>query len=287
MKAFTLAAKDGLALSCAVFEAENAAGTVQIIHGAKGHKERFYEFAAQLCAAGFHVVLSDLRGHGASVNEKYPLGFMEDVSLMTDDLARVSRFALSEYGAPLFVFAHSLGSVFARCLLQEHDGLLTKLVLAGMLPPDSRSDLALPVVRFTADVSGKYGRSALLERVKDQNDLSWVNSDPAVIAAMRADPLSNYLYPGGSLYTFLAAVNAMGKKNRYRLGNPSLPILSVSGGLDPATGGGKGLDASIGLLKEVGYQNIRRIVYPAMKHETINTFGKEQVWADIIAFLKE
>lgn len=287
MKEFTVAAKDGLLLSCAVFEAENASGTVQIIHGAKGHKERFYEFAGQLCAAGFRVVLSDLRGHGASVNAAYPLGFMEDPALMTDDLVRVSRFILSEYGRPLYIFAHSLGSVLARLLLQEHDDLPAKLVLAGMLPPGSGSALLLPAARLLAGVSGKYRRSPVLERVKDQNDLSWVNTDPKVLEAMRADPLSNYMYPGGSLAAFLGILADMGKKSRYQVRNPLLPILSVSGGLDPATGGEKGLKKSIAFLKDAGYQNIRRIVYPAMKHETINTIGKEQVWADIVSFLKE
>ena len=77
MEEFTLKADDGLDLSIALFEIENPAAIVQIIHGMKEHKERYYDFIHFLNETGFSVVISDNRGHGKSLNDKFPLGHME------------------------------------------------------------------------------------------------------------------------------------------------------------------------------------------------------------------
>ena len=44
MEEFTMQAKDGLPLSVALSEVAEPRAVVQIIHGMKEHKERYYEF---------------------------------------------------------------------------------------------------------------------------------------------------------------------------------------------------------------------------------------------------
>ena len=61
----------------------------------------------------------------------------------------------------------------------------------------------------------------------------------------------------------------------------------ISGQKDPVTGGPLGIHRTIHILKRIGYTNIQSIVYPTLKHELINTIGKEIVWHDIKEFLKQ
>ena len=61
MKEIFLKSHDGLNLSIALFEVENPVGLVQIIHGMKEHKKRYYPFAEHLQSLGYTVVVSDNR----------------------------------------------------------------------------------------------------------------------------------------------------------------------------------------------------------------------------------
>ena len=68
----------------------------------------------------------------------------------------------------------------------------------------------------------------------------------------------------------------------------SMPdVLSVSGALDPITGGKEGLESSIGYLKKQGCTSIKNIVYPNMKHEVLNEENKLDVYHDIESWMKD
>ena len=84
-KAFTLQASDGLLLACTLFTSEAPKGVIQMIHGAKEHKERYYDFCEFLRENGYTVLISDTRGHGASLNEKYTLGYMDGLERLIED----------------------------------------------------------------------------------------------------------------------------------------------------------------------------------------------------------
>ena len=287
MKEFTLDARDSLPLSCAVWEAPNAAATLMIVHGLKGHKERFYDFAAAMQRAGFTVFLSDLRGHGASVNEEFPLGHMDGWEMILDDLTRLCRFARQSCGEPLYLFAHSFGSVLARLALLRGTLQPDKLILAGALPDDKEIPRLLPLLQLYGKMKGRKTASALLQKLGGQKDLSWVNADPAVLENMKKDPLCNGVLTIGAYETFCDSIRALSDPSALSHPQRDLPILFISGKLDPKTGGKKGLSRSTRYLRDAGYQTIRHMVYPNLKHETVNSLDKETVWADIAAFLKE
>ena len=132
MKAIELTAPDGLKLSVALFEAEHPNGIVQIIHGSVEHKERYFDFCEFLVANGYTAIVSDNRGHGASVNADYPLGYMDSWQKIVADQYQITQYIRSLHPLlPFYMLGHSLGSVFARCYLEKHDNELKKLILSG------------------------------------------------------------------------------------------------------------------------------------------------------------
>ena len=57
---------------------------------------------------------------------------MEGYKPIIDDLYRVSEYIKNMYpDKRLYLLGHSLGSVFARCYLENHDDAIDKLVLSG------------------------------------------------------------------------------------------------------------------------------------------------------------
>src|SRR5690625_6268570 len=57
---------------------------------------------------------------------------MDDMKEIIDDQLLVTKKAEDMYpNKPLSLLGHSLGSVFARCYIQEHDANIEKLILSG------------------------------------------------------------------------------------------------------------------------------------------------------------
>ncbi len=290
MKEFTLNMPDGMPLSVALFEAAEPKALIQIIHGAKEHKERYYGMSRFFNEQGYTVLLSDNRGHGRSVNEAFPLGHMEGVEqLVTDQLHLTHYLKDRAPGKPLFLYGHSFGTLIARCYLQKHDDEIDKLLMSGAANYLPLSGIGLILGSLFAAFKGKKGVSPFLERLSglDGRDISWVVKNETERKAYQEDPYCvGYPYTIGALRTISQADHELKQFAHYRCKNPALPVLSLSGEEDPITGGEKGLRDTLANLSRIGYQNIRRRVYPGMRHEIHHEHGCEQVYRDMVAFFE-
>jgi len=290
MDLFSIKAFDGLPLSVAVFPVEQPKALVQIIHGAKEHKARYFPFAKFLQKNGFAVITSDNRGHGHSVSDEYPLGYMNNVEEIIRDQNQITQDIKSMYpGVPLYLFGHSLGSVFSRCYLQEHDAEIEKLILSGTVNYVPGVGFGIGLGKTVAKLSGQKGYNRLLERLslKNQKDDLWISVSEENLRRYRNDPLCQYEYKNQAVVTIFEGVRELQRLDKYACKNPSLKILNISGAGDPITGGEKGLRHSIRSLEKIGYSEIKNIVYPNMNHEVLNEDEKEIVYEDILQFLSE
>ncbi|MBC5636430.1 alpha/beta fold hydrolase [Ornithinibacillus sp. BX22] len=169
---------------------------VQIIHGANEHKERYYDFANYLARHGLTVIISDTRGHGYSVNKDYPLGYMNGVEEIVADQLLITRYVKKRFpNQDVYLVGHSLGSIFARCYLQEHDHEIKKLVLSGTANYVPGVSLALMIGSVLSFFSGKHGYSKILRDMGgNSEDNSWLSYNEENIENYLLDPLCNYEY---------------------------------------------------------------------------------------------
>lgn len=281
-----LPARDGLMLEVLCLEPRQAKGAVQIIHGAKEHKERYLPFAHALCDAGFVVIISDLRGHGASVNGDYPLGYMHGIDELIDDQRLVSgEMAIRYDGLPLHLFGHSFGTCIARGLLEQDDARYSSLIMSGTVNYRAIARLGMLIGRAVRAISGDRKRSWIMGKLNFEDDTSWVVGEPGAMAAYLADPLCcGYKYSNGAIMTIWQSVTHLKRLERYACHRPKLPILMISGDEDPITGGEKGLDDTVATLRRIGYEQIEKRIYAGMKHEVLNEAEKIKVFSDCIAF---
>lgn len=288
MKEYYIMAIDELPLSIVEFEKDNPKAVIQVIHGAKEHKGRYFEFAKWLNQLGYAVVLSDNRGHGTSVNSNYPLGHMDGWEELVEDQYVITKHIKESYpDKPLYMFTHSFGSLIARCYLQKYDTEIQKLILSGAPNYINLVNLGLALGRAVIRFSGKHGRTQLLQQLGDKDDYRWICGNQEVIDNFGKDPLcTGYKYTNGAIYTIWAADKQMHEFKNYPCRNKKLQILSITGVNDPVSGGTKGLKDTQESLRKIGYTNYESIVYPDMKHEVINEAGKDKVYMDIKNFLE-
>ena len=286
---FTIPAKDGLLLACTLFPCEHPKGVVQMIHGAKEHKERYYDFCAFLQENGYAVLISDTRGHGASLNEKYTLGYMDGLAQLIEDQRDLTAYLKKQYpGVPLHMFGHSFGSLIARKYMQKFDDELASVSMSGTANYVKIVKAGMAYGNLMMKFDGERGHHPFMMKLGDKDDDSWIAYNEEVLAAYRKDPLcTGYKYTNRAVLTVWEADRELKNYKGYECKHPKLPILSVTGAEDEVARFENGLRDSVRNLKRVGYEDVRTIVYPNKKHEVLNEVGKETVYKDVLCFLDE
>lgn len=286
MKEFYITADDGLELSVTEFEKENPKAVIQVIHGAMEHKERYYHFCRFLNEQGYAVFVSDNRGHGHSVNDKYFLGNFDSSMKIVNDQYTITKYIKFNYPEKdLYMFGHSYGSMLARLYLQNHDDEIKKLVLTGTMFPMHIAEIGRAITKLNSKVFGGDTCKGPVPFVANSGVDIWVCADEDTMTAYRNDPLvQNCKYTNNAVGCLVEADALMKKVKNYKVKNPQLSILTANGKNDVCRGTFIGLNESIRLLNKIGYQRVFAITYPGMRHEVINETDKAAVYEDIIRF---
>jgi alpha-beta hydrolase superfamily lysophospholipase len=257
-------------------------GVVQIAHGMAEHSRRYERLAARLAAAGYATYAADHRGHGGSarihgLGDFGPGGFAAVVA----DMAVLSQLARADNpGAPLILLGHSMGSFAAQAYLPEHGAQLAALVLSGTaaLPP------LLQAMAAAANVGRLEAFNAAFEPARTPFD--WLSRDEAEVDAYIADPMCGFEVAEASRQSMFAL--GLRSPNDPRLSGlrSDLPILILSGEVDPVVGPGQShAVALIDAWRGRGLGRIEHRVYAGARHELFNETCRDQVTADLIAWL--
>lgn len=302
---FTLQSKyDNLALSCAEYAAEgvtqtNARGVVQIVHGMCEYKERYEGFIDYLTQNGYIVFAHDHRGHGGSVTANENLGYfgdkkgeaiVDDAALVTDEIRRLYP------GLSVTLFGHSMGSLVVRAYIQKYEEKIDKLIVCGSPSKNSLAGFGLMLNGVISAFRGKKYRSRLManastgggdDKFPGEGKNAWLTRDKTVVEKYNADEKCNFVFSCNGFSNLLHLVKNAYKKKKYPAKHSDLPIFFMAGADDPVIGNEKKWLAAQQFLRDVGYKNVTGKMYPKMRHEILNELGKEEVYADALAFIEK
>lgn len=302
---FTLQSKyDNLALSCAEYTAEgvtqtNAKGVVQIVHGMCEYKERYEGFIDYLTQNGYIVFAHDHRGHGGSVTANENLGYfgdkkgeaiVDDAALVTDEIRRLYP------GLSVTLFGHSMGSLVVRAYIQKYEEKIDKLIVCGSPSKNSLAGFGLMLNGVISAFRGKKYRSRLManastgggdDKFPGEGKNAWLTRDKTVVEKYNADEKCNFVFSCNGFSNLLHLVKNAYKKKKYPAKHSDLPIFFMAGADDPVIGSEKKWLEAQQFLRDVGYKNVTGKSYPKMRHEILNELGKEEVYADALAFIEK
>lgn len=302
LRTFTVASPfDGLELSCAEAtpdEGVKTVGLVQFSHGMEEHKERYYPFMEWLAAHGFASVIHDHRGHGASVKDPSDLGFFYDNTgqAIVDDVACVQkRFKGLHPGLPLVLFGHSMGSLVVRSLIKDADDAIDGLVVCGA-PGDNPGKNAAMILTIALSLAkGERARSPLLDGLvfgsygkglAGSHPLRWLSASEKNVRDYDEDELCGFGFTLNGYLNLLTLVRDVYDARDWAMDRPDLPILFIAGADDPVTLGQKAWEQAQQFLRERGYTNVSGKLYPGMRHEILNEEGAQEVFDDVLAFIR-
>ena len=288
---------DGLELSLLISTPEknsDVKAIVQFEHGMSDHKERFIPIMGYLSDLGYVCIGHDHRGHGKSVRSKDDLGFLYSggFEAMIDDSYLVLSYIKRTYpDKKLIILGHSMGSFIARSLAKRYDSDIDGLILTGSPSYNPAIGLVRLLASLIKRLKGERHRSNLLNgfvfgiysmKVKDDSSkFSWICTDKDVVRQYEEDDLCGFVFTTNGFENLFRLMMDVYNTENWKLSNPTMPIRFLSGENDPCHDGKRKFFKSVGFMGRVGYTDVKRKLYPGMRHEILNEVNKKIVWSDI------
>jgi len=295
MENIILPSRDGYNLDVHCFETKNAKAVVQIIHGMEEHQERYEHLVKFLVDNGYNVVSSNMRGHG----ENAPLlGHFKDkngyAELISDQVIITNWIKKKYNNLDVYIFAHSMGTIITRVLLQGYSKAYKKVILSGYPNYQSGAKLGIFITNLlevfhSPTYKSKFVNNLAIgsfnKKIKNpKTNVDWVCTNEKTISDYMSDPLCGFGFTVAAFRDLFTLVTKMNKVKDYKDINSEIKLLLLRGTDDPCTGGTKGATHSIKTLNKAGFSNIEQINYNNMRHEIINETDYLKVFNDILNF---
>ncbi len=275
---------------------------VQMVHGMVAHIARYEELARYLAERGIASVGHDHLGHGKTAAGPEDYGYFGEPDgnrLVLDDIRAVTRWGKARAelaGAPGFLLGHSMGSFYSRQYLCEYGAELTGAILLGTgSQPRAAAALGRLVCRAIALCKGWRYRSAFVDRLAmgsynrsfepGRTSGDWLNRDEKEVDAHLADPRCQFIFTLNAYYSLFTCLGRQCDPKLLARVPKDLPLLFLAGGDDPVGDKGKGVRRAVRDLKKAGVKNIRTKLYPGARHELLVEVNRQEVFADILAFV--
>jgi alpha-beta hydrolase superfamily lysophospholipase len=269
-------------------------GTIQFVHGASEHSGRYGRLAEAVTGRGLAVYGMDLRGHGRTA-ESTGIGRFGGLGVDTvlDDVQALHLLIADQHpGVPRILLGHSMGSIIALASAERDGQDLAGLALSGPIGVAPQlADTVTVLEEAVAAGAADHALDALgpfneaFEPARTRYD--WLSRDHAEVDAYISDPLCGDEMPLTVAYAagvFALAVRAATPEAVAALPG-GLPVLLLSGELDPV--GGKDavqVTALAQLVTERGLP-VEQHVYPDARHEVFNETNRDEVVADLLAWI--
>lgn len=273
---------------------------VQIIHGIAEYIDRYDEFMSFLADNGIIAVGTDHLGHGKSIESEEQTGFFAydngwDYVVRDEE---VLRLAMHENypELPIIVFGHSMGSFMTRTLLIRYPDAFNAAIISGTGNQGAALvNGGLFMGNLVTGLRGAHHYSKFLNNLafgsynkiyeNSKTEYDWLSRDEANVQKYIDDPLCGFI-PSCSLFRdMMTGVKFITNKKNLTAMNKNMPVYFMSGDMDPVGECGKGVQKAYNNFLEVGMKDVSIKLYPGGRHEMLNEINKDEVYADILAWL--
>jgi len=270
----------GVTIHYSVWQRSEPRGVIQLLHGLGEHRLRYQQLAETLVAAGYSVWADDHRGHGATGMSQWggdrtrlgrlgPGGMRATIA----GLARFGELVRAESPrVPFVILGHSWGSLLAQILFNMQPAAYDGVVLSGT------------AYRTLGGMNG--GDLNARHRALGDADYEWLSRDPAVVEAAARDPLM-FVATAMRLFGLPDTLRLLGRPRKGLAAAGDAPVLLQVGSDDSFGGEASVAKLAAAYARRGGLSDVTAIVYPGARHEIYNEVNRQEVYADLIAWLTE
>ncbi len=300
MEKATVSSVTGKPLCVRVWAIDAPRAIIQLVHGMSEHMDRYDRLAVALNAAGYAVVGHDHLGHGPTAL-KEELGYFgpkDGWDHLVEDTHRVTGFARSRFpGLNLVLLGHSMGSFVVREYLLRYGKELAGCVLSGTgWRPTAVSSAARSMAAASGAIGGWQKPSATVNKMvfekynaffqPARTDFDWLSRDEKEVDKYVADPLCGFTFTARGFYDMFDGLLALSRTERLVVLPDWLPVYFMSGDKDPVGGqNAEGVRTVAQQFRDAGVKDVTVKLYENGRHEMFNEINRDEVTADLIAWL--
>ena len=274
-------------------------GYFHLVHGMDEYIGRYENTCAFLAEQGYIVFAYDHLGHGATGLADNSLGFFASKDgwrLLVKDVKVFADAVRAEYGdLPYYLMGHSMGSFVVR-LTTVMEGAPDKLIIMGTGGPNPAAGAGIAMAKCLRAIKGEKGVSKPLlgmafgaynARFKEEKDrVAWLTKNKKVRENYKKDPLCTFPFTVSAMEDLVTLNKKCNTKAHFDAFPKTLPTLFVSGTEDPVGDYGKGVTFAAEELTKRGCKVTKKL-YENCRHEILNDTCRDEVLADILAFIKK
>ena len=279
-------------------------GIIHVVHGASEHFARYGLFAEFLNKSGYLVIGCDFLGHGLSTET---LDYVHFADKDGDILAYESVVLVKEYieenykEHDVFIIGHSMGSFLARKLILDFPDFYKKAVISGTaFSPQMVVTMGSFLIKVIRLFKGPKHVSSMIQNMAiDANpnkmrkdgiisgiNEEWLTRDTEIQqyyknSNMCGQPFT--IQANLDMFKWLTFVN---NKKNLNNGNKEMPLYFMSGNNDALSNYGKDIEKLFSVMKEMGYKDIQMKLFPDCRHEILNEVIKDEVYNEMLNFIK-
>jgi alpha-beta hydrolase superfamily lysophospholipase len=274
-------------------------GVLQIVHGMNEYIARYEGFARFMTENGFAVAGDDHLGHGESANGDEELGWFGEsggADYLTEDEHLFHDLLRTEFpDVPYFLLGHSMGSFITRNYVASYEDELTGYICMGTAGKNTALPVAKLLSRIIRDTKGARYRSEFLKNLsftgyndhfKDENDPNaWLSRNLESRKQYGADPWTQFTFTTQGyrdLYQLLDDVTGTKWAEKIR---KTLPILIVSGDMDPVGSCGRGPEEVYSWLEEIGMKDVTLKLFRGDRHELLNETNRYEIYRYLLDWM--
>ena len=275
---------------------------LQISHGMLEHIERYSDFAAYLSEHGVLVVGNDHLGHGSSIASEDGRGYFEEYNgnkVLIEDMHTLVRIIKSEHSdIPYFILGHSMGSFLTRQFITLYGNEIDGVIISGTgQQPLGLIKFGIFVTKLIASFKGwnyrsKFVNFLVLGRNNNKFEpartkFDWLTRDDDIVDNYISDTRINFIFTLNGFYNLFNGILDMNETNLLKFIPKDLPMIFLSGDMDPVGNFGKDVIKAFNIYEDLGMKNISMKLYTGDRHEILNEIDREQVYEDILLWISD
>jgi alpha-beta hydrolase superfamily lysophospholipase len=276
---------------------------LHILHGMAEHSERYDRFAAFLNDNGIAVYAQDHRGHGLTATKaNEQLGWFAEKDgwkRVVEDSYELSNVISSDLPSQsLFLLGHSMGSFLARTLMTEHSDLYDGVIVMGTGAGQgllgkigrriARSHVRKNGLHYVDKQLDKMSFGSYNKRIPDAvTPFDWLSTDREEVKKYIDDPLCGFPCTAKFYEDMLEGIEIANDEKKARLIAKDLPVLLISGTMDPVGGYGKGVRNVYELYRGVGITDIALKLVEGGRHEILNETTRKETMQYLLSWLQK
>lgn len=280
---------------------ENEVKAVVVLHhGMAEHQERYRDFIEYLTGRGFAVFMHDMANHGKSNQNKKETGYFgkkEGYKALVRDFRTVFLMAKEAFpDKKIVVMGHSMGSFIVRCFTAWYaDAGFSGAIYMGTGGANPMALAGDFISAASAKLAGSTHKSKLIDKMtfgayndkfEKRTGFDWLTRDTEIVDKYIADEYCGFLFSAQGMND-LVKLNVHANSEEWYAAVPKdIPILVVSGDMDPVGNYGHGIKDIHAKLKSTGHSKAVLKLYKDARHEILNEINKKEVYEDISAFIE-